>query len=315
VALRPQKRVACIFCGQGPLTAEHVLPKWLQEWGLDGSGQHTLVSGEEYKTYSAPPFSASRKVVCKPCNTGWMSRLEAVSKPLLKALILGETRLIETFVQPILATWAYKTTLVQDAAVMAEQKLWPFFYEDLHLNRLPHAQAQVWTARYDWESGDGDLLSSYRARMDRRRSPDTGERLDDGPRMFTGIFTLGCVLFVTCVGHDSAQPGCQYRRTLTSETPDQNWVAFGPCPTRSPGRRADSPFRMPSSRSSVSPGRASGLRELNDVSRPAAVTALDELASVGVLTKRRLDRRTDGYLATDVFSLITTAERQLARTR
>jgi hypothetical protein len=206
VALRPQKREACIFCGQGPLTAEHVLPKWLQEWGLDGSGQHTLVSGEEYKTYSAPPFSASRKVVCKKCNTGWMSRLEAVSKPLLKALILGETRLIETFAQPLLATWAYKTTLVQDAAVMAEQKLWPFFYEDLHLNRLPHAQAQVWTARYDWQSGDGDLLSSYRARMDRRKSPDTGERLDDGPRMFTGVFTLGCVLFVTCVGHDSAQP-------------------------------------------------------------------------------------------------------------
>ena len=54
---------------------------------------------------------------------------------------------------------------------------------------------------------------------------------------------------------------------------------------------------------------------LFDVSRAAAVTALDELASAGVLTKRRLDRRTDGYLAMDVFSLITTAERQLASTR
>jgi len=54
---------------------------------------------------------------------------------------------------------------------------------------------------------------------------------------------------------------------------------------------------------------------LFDVSRPAAVTALVELASAGVLTKRRLDRRTGGYLAMDVFSLITTAERQLASTR
>ncbi len=53
---------------------------------------------------------------------------------------------------------------------------------------------------------------------------------------------------------------------------------------------------------------------MNDVSRPAAVTALDELAFAGVLTKRRLDRRTGGYLAMDVFSLITTAERQLAST-
>jgi hypothetical protein len=54
---------------------------------------------------------------------------------------------------------------------------------------------------------------------------------------------------------------------------------------------------------------------LFDVSRPAAVTALDELASAGVLTKRRLDRRTGGYLAMDVCSLLTTAERQLASTR
>lgn len=54
---------------------------------------------------------------------------------------------------------------------------------------------------------------------------------------------------------------------------------------------------------------------LFDVSRPAAVTALDELATAGVLTKRRLDRRTGGYLAMDVFALITDAERQLASTR
>ena len=53
---------------------------------------------------------------------------------------------------------------------------------------------------------------------------------------------------------------------------------------------------------------------LFEVSRPAAVTALDELASAGVLAKRRLDRRTGGYLAMDVFALITTAERQLAST-
>jgi hypothetical protein len=54
---------------------------------------------------------------------------------------------------------------------------------------------------------------------------------------------------------------------------------------------------------------------LFDVSRPAGVTALDELASAGVLAKRRLGRRTGGYFAMDVFSLITTAERQLASTR
>lgn len=59
---------------------------------------------------------------------------------------------------------------------------------------------------------------------------------------------------------------------------------------------------------------ASAMR-LFDVSRPAAITALDELAAAGVLAKRRLDRRTGAYLAMDVFQLITSAERQLASTR
>lgn len=59
---------------------------------------------------------------------------------------------------------------------------------------------------------------------------------------------------------------------------------------------------------------ASAMR-LYDVSRPAAVTALDELAAARVLTKRRLDRRTGAYLAMDVFRLITFAQRQLASTR
>lgn len=54
---------------------------------------------------------------------------------------------------------------------------------------------------------------------------------------------------------------------------------------------------------------------LFDVSRPAALAALDELATARVLTKRRLDRRTNCYLAMDVFSLITFAERRLASTR
>jgi Fic family protein len=54
---------------------------------------------------------------------------------------------------------------------------------------------------------------------------------------------------------------------------------------------------------------------LFDVSRPAAVTALEELATAGILAKRRLDGRTSGYLAMDVFQLITSAERQLASTR
>jgi Fic family protein len=54
---------------------------------------------------------------------------------------------------------------------------------------------------------------------------------------------------------------------------------------------------------------------LFDTSRPASGAALEELASAGVLAKRRLDGRTSAYLAVDVFDLINFAERRLASTR
>lgn len=59
----------------------------------------------------------------------------------------------------------------------------------------------------------------------------------------------------------------------------------------------------------------SGVVRLFGVSRPAATAALDELASAGVLSTRRLERGTRAYLAMDVFQLITFAERRLASTR
>ncbi len=52
-----------------------------------------------------------------------------------------------------------------------------------------------------------------------------------------------------------------------------------------------------------------------DVSFPAARAALEELADAGILTRRSVERGTTGYTATDVFSVVTHAERQLASTR
>lgn len=51
------------------------------------------------------------------------------------------------------------------------------------------------------------------------------------------------------------------------------------------------------------------------VSFPAARAALEELADAGILARRSVERGTTGYTATDVFSLDTHAERQLASTR
>lgn len=51
------------------------------------------------------------------------------------------------------------------------------------------------------------------------------------------------------------------------------------------------------------------------VSFPAARSALEELADAGILRRKKVDRGTTGYLASDVFDLLTFAERELASTK
>lgn len=51
------------------------------------------------------------------------------------------------------------------------------------------------------------------------------------------------------------------------------------------------------------------------VAFPSARSALEELADAGVLQRKSVERNTTGYLATDIFELLTRAERRLASTQ
>jgi Fic family protein len=57
------------------------------------------------------------------------------------------------------------------------------------------------------------------------------------------------------------------------------------------------------------------IERMLDVSFPAARAAAEDLAAAGVLTPKQVERNTTGYLAREVFDLLTFAERRLASTR
>lgn len=57
------------------------------------------------------------------------------------------------------------------------------------------------------------------------------------------------------------------------------------------------------------------VRRLLDVSLPAAYNAMEELANAGIVSRKNLGGGTTGYLARDVFELLTFTERRLASTR
>jgi Fic family protein len=60
---------------------------------------------------------------------------------------------------------------------------------------------------------------------------------------------------------------------------------------------------------------ANTVQRLLGVSHPAARAALEELAEAPILSRKQVDRGATGYLARDVFDLLTLTERRLASTR
>ncbi len=91
----------CIFCHGATLTREHVIPDWIQEIiPKEDDHRHLfttflkipLVRRARLKTShlrQGHPISRKVRVVCKRCNSGWLSILEDELKPRIKALVLG----------------------------------------------------------------------------------------------------------------------------------------------------------------------------------------------------------------------------------
>lgn len=87
--------VPCIFCGsQAAVTREHVLPQWAGSLP-PGEGPFIIKrisDAGEVIEHHAKGVDIVARVVCGPCNSGWMAELEAAAQPLLKPMINGEPR-------------------------------------------------------------------------------------------------------------------------------------------------------------------------------------------------------------------------------
>ncbi len=145
----------CIFCDGVGLTAEHVLPKWIQtviEVTEDLAGTTISPSGEG-STYriDMSPLERRARVVCGACNSGWMAELEARAKPLLSRMI-DDSRdqvLFSSADQELLAFWAVKTAItVQSVAPkhrrMSSRRLRRRVFKD----RRPPVGTVVWIGRH-----------------------------------------------------------------------------------------------------------------------------------------------------------------------
>jgi hypothetical protein len=123
----PAKRL-CIFCGSPANSPEHIWSKWLVRGG------YVKVGMREHESRSLDALDPSKNVtrrlvrskgvlstevscVCRPCNTGWMSRLDRAAKPALIPLVEGRQSSLDLAAQgEILASWAVLKSMVLECS-------------------------------------------------------------------------------------------------------------------------------------------------------------------------------------------------------
>src|SRR2546421_338170 len=96
------KKGVCIFCDvRKKMSKEHVFPRWLDAlipalkqthdaYAMAWNPQRKTFERIFEKKHGSPSTKITVRVVCRDCNSEWMSDLENATKPLLTKLIRGE---------------------------------------------------------------------------------------------------------------------------------------------------------------------------------------------------------------------------------
>jgi len=148
----------CIFCGAKPLSREHIWAKWLGRYipKVYGRTKHAVTLGQFNRSVQPGRFhgsshgnSAKLKVVCHPCNNGWMSRLQMRAKPWLAALAVGNWSDLETDAQEALAAWVTMFTMVIEFADPPTSIISSYERREFMRTQSALPGWKIWIGRYD----------------------------------------------------------------------------------------------------------------------------------------------------------------------
>ncbi|MEL6960238.1 MAG: hypothetical protein AAGL89_14925 [Pseudomonadota bacterium] len=98
------------------MSKEHFWPRWMHELMPDPktasfTEQRIQIENNreseprKTRTRQGGTKNKTLRVVCKDCNSGWMSELENEAKPILTPLILGDPIFLDDYHQSVLAKW------------------------------------------------------------------------------------------------------------------------------------------------------------------------------------------------------------------
>lgn len=156
---------SCLFCSAHRLTKEHIWPDWIVR--LFPIADYTVSTSNGMKGLKTNRRQNSIELqyrsVCKACNTGWMSRIEDTSKPILLPFILGnQPRLIPSSSQFTIARWLTLRSMIFDSYSSKNESKGRYFTEAersrFMVDKEPLNNARIWIAALD-KSWDGAVFS------------------------------------------------------------------------------------------------------------------------------------------------------------
>jgi hypothetical protein len=193
----------CIFCGGTGVTDEHLFSDWLREL-FPRTAEHTHTYGKtvtwpEYKLRSKQGHSGTKKVrkVCRPCNNGWISRIDENAKPVAMRLIQGAATTLTTDMQQALAPWLSKIAMVGDAIEASEAYVSQDDRNYLRDNSKPPERWHVWIGSYAGTAWRELTMYQYRGHL---RLPGPPEH--SGSYASASTIGMGRLLALV-VGHDA----------------------------------------------------------------------------------------------------------------
>jgi hypothetical protein len=204
-----------VFCGADDrrLSDEHVFADWITDVaGFRGKPVSHYLDRYDGTVveFRREPFQSKVKVVCEPCNNGWMSGLETRTKPVLGPMIIGQEQMLRTRDQRLLAFWAVKTALMVEHLVVPAARVIPeSAYRALYEAGQPDPRQLVLLSHRTHTGPGTRLVHSIKQRINHlEMTPEVadanrdaiGRWLEAGECMYRITFAVGAVVFLV-FGH------------------------------------------------------------------------------------------------------------------
>jgi hypothetical protein len=152
-----QGRRTCIFCGGTGMSKEHIWARWMTPYLPKDAPNYSLLDVVVYPTHETrkereenrSAYSGTVKLVCEPCNNGWMSVLQADAKPILLPLMTGERKPLSRKDQSVLSAWIAMFVMVAEFQQPAKAAITQAVREHFKKTRLAPDNWAIWLGVYE----------------------------------------------------------------------------------------------------------------------------------------------------------------------